>query len=206
MEFLKKSAIVLMFSVLTIDVSAQINTALIEKFSQSYNYEKEGELVKATNVLKDVYNEESYEINLRLGWLTYLQGKFSESIPYYEKCLSIFPLSSEARLGLVYPAASMGNWTLVEKMYVEILNNDPSNSLVNYRMGVIYYEREEYNTALNYMEKVVNLYPFDYDGLLMLGWINFKLGKFREATVLFNKVLLNKPSDKSALEGLSYIK
>ncbi len=35
---------------------------------------------------------------------------------------------------------------------------------------------------------------------------NLKLGKFREAEVLFNKVLMNKPNDKSAIEGLGLIK
>ncbi|MEZ5148220.1 MAG: hypothetical protein R2759_14450 [Bacteroidales bacterium] len=55
------------------------------------------------------------------------------------------------------------------------------------------------------MKKVVNLYPFDYDGLIMFAWTNLKLGKLREAKVLFNKVLMYKPDDSSALEGLSVI-
>jgi len=53
---------------------------------------------------------------------------------------------------------------------------------------------------------VVNLYPFGYDGLLMFAWTNLKAGKLREAKILFNKVLMYSPGDKSALEGLSYIK
>ena len=48
----------------------------------------------------------------------------------------------------------------------------------------------------------VNLYPFDYDSVIMLAWTNFQLNKFREAKVLFNKSLLIRPGDESALEGL----
>jgi hypothetical protein len=40
----------------------------------------------------------------------------------------------------------------------------------------------------------------------MLAWTNLQLGKSREARVLFNKVLLYSPGDKSALEGMGLIK
>jgi Flp pilus assembly protein TadD len=50
------------------------------------------------------------------------------------------------------------------------------------------------------------MYPFDYDNLVLYAWTNYQLGKLREAKVLFNKVLLNKPNDASAKEGLGLIK
>lgn len=206
MEFLRKYIVLALFALLSSNLAAQYNTEVLTAFKQSYELESKGEYTQAIDLLKGVYNEDSYEINLRLGWLSYLQGMFAPSIAYYQKCVSLMPLSSEARLGIANPASSMGNWALVEKCYVEILKNDPSNSLVNYRMGVIYYGREEYDIAFKYIEKVVNLYPFDYDSVIMLAWTNFQLGKFREAKVLFNKTLLINPDDKSALEGLSYIK
>ena len=40
----------------------------------------------------------------------------------------------------------------------------------------------------------------------MLALTNLKLGKTREAKVLFNKALLYSPGDTSAKEGLSLIK
>lgn len=50
------------------------------------------------------------------------------------------------------------------------------------------------------------MYPFDYYATLMLGWTNLKLGRSREAEVLFNKTLLISPDDASALEGLGALK
>jgi TolA-binding protein len=73
-------------------------------------------------------------------------------------------------------------------------------------MGLIEYNNKRYTGAYKYFEKVVNLYPFGYDALLMFAWANFQLGKTREAKVLFQKVILISPGDKSALEGLSLIK
>jgi len=100
----------------------------------------------------------------------------------------------------------MGNWGQVENHYKQVLEMDAENSWVNYRMGLIYYGREDYQAAIKYFENVVNHYPFDYDSVIMLAWTNFKLGKFREAKVLFSKALLIQPGDESALEGLGLIK
>ena len=76
----------------------------------------------------------------------------------------------------------------------------------NYRLGLIYYNRKNYEKASVYLEKVVNLYPFDYDSLILFAWNNFMLQKTREARVLFNKVLMYNPGDQSALDGLKLIK
>ena len=205
MDILKKGLIILLLAI-TPMLYAQDFDKLQETFKQSYELEYSGEYSKAIGLLKEVYNEDSYEINLRLGWLTYLSGNFTEAIPYYQKSIQLKPLSVEARLGLVYPASAMGNWTHVENMYKEILEIDPENSLVNYRMGLIYYGRENYNAASKYFEKVINLYPFGYDGIIMMAWANFKLEKHREAKVLFQKALLISPDDQSALEGLELLK
>ncbi|MCD4695293.1 MAG: tetratricopeptide repeat protein [Bacteroidales bacterium] len=177
-----------------------------DAFSESYTFEYEGDYTKAILSLKEVYNEESYEINLRLGWLSYMAGFFTESSSFYQKAMDLKPLSIEAKFGYVYPASALGNWEFVKKQYIEILKIDSKNSMANYRLGSIYYGNEDYSSALKYFESVINLYPFDYDGLLMYGWTNLKLGKFREAEVIFNKVLMNKPNDKSAIEGLGEIK
>jgi tetratricopeptide (TPR) repeat protein len=175
-------------------------------FQQSYSYEYEGNLPKAIESLKSDYQDNSYEINLRLGWLSYLQGLFTEAIAYYQKSIDIQPLSIEARFGYIYPAAALNHWEAVKRTYEEILKIDKQNKIANYRLGLIYYNDENYEAASKYLQNVINLYPFDYDGLLMFAWTNLKSGKFREAKILFNKVLLYQPNDKSALEGLSMIK
>lgn len=205
MEILKRfmMAALILFG---LQVFSQDENTIQEAFSQSYLYETDGEYTKAINTIKAVYDEDSYEINLRLGWLTYLSGNFSESLPYYRKCIQLRPLSIEARMGIVLPLSLMGNWGQVENHYKQVLEMDAENSWVNYRMGLIYYGREDYQAAIKYFENVVNHYPFDYDSVIMLAWTNFKLGKFREAKVLFNKALLIQPGDESALEGLGLIK
>jgi tetratricopeptide (TPR) repeat protein len=192
---------------LSVSLQAQTNyTLLRDAFSKSHDAEAKGSYADAISALKKVYEEDSYETNLRLGWLSYLNGSFTESAAFYQKSANLKPYAIEPKLGLVYPLSALGKWDLVINLYNEILAIDPQNTVVNYRLGSIYYGRKDYTRAEKYLEKVINLYPFDYDSMLLYGWTSFQLGKMREAQVMFNKVLLNKPKDASALEGLSLIK
>jgi tetratricopeptide (TPR) repeat protein len=177
-----------------------------DAFQNSYIQEATGNFSAAINSLKSVYDEKSYELNLRLGWLTYLSGNFTEAMAYYNKAISLKPFAIEAKFGIIYPASAMGNWTFVINQYQKILEIAPNNTYALHRLGLVYYGREDYETALKYFEKVVNLYPFDYDALTMLGWTYFKLVNYREAKVLFQKALLNTPNGTSATEGLELLK
>jgi len=185
---------------------AQDYTKLTAAFSDSYAKEKLEKYGEAAAALKAFYDPDSYEINLRLGWLTYLQGQFTESLNYYNKAVELMPYAIEPRFGLVLPASSLGNWDMVISQYNKILSIDPNNTVTLYRLGLIYYDKKDYKLAYQYFEKVVNLYPFDYQSVIMLGWTNYRLGKTREAKILFHKALLYYPEDSSAKEGLSLIK
>jgi tetratricopeptide (TPR) repeat protein len=203
---MKRLAFIVGFFLFALISRGQDYTKLTAAFSESYAKEKAGKYADAVIALKAIYTPDSYEINLRLGWLTYLQGQFTESLGYYNKATELMPYAIEPRLGLVLPASSLGNWDLVITQYTKILSIDPNNTVTLYRLGLISYDKKDYKQAYQYFEKVVNLYPFDYQSVLMLAWTNFKLGKTREAKVLFNKALLYYPDDVSAKEGLGLIK
>ncbi len=201
---MKKSSLLAILFFLGGIVYAQ--ESLIKAFQESYVLENKAEYSKAINTLKNVYQEDSYEINLRLGWLSYEAGKFTESVSFYNKAISLMPYAEEPKFGLIYPKSALGKWDDIIELYKEILKISPNNTTANYRLGLIYYERKDYKNALPYMEKVVNLYPFGYDGLLTYAWTNLQLGKLRKAKVLFQKVLLLSPEDASAKEGLQRIR
>ena len=201
-----KNLILLVLTTMSVNLAAQDFAKLSVAFTESYAKEKEGKYADAAKPLKAMYDEKSYEVNLRLGWLTYLQGQFSESVGYYSKAIELMPYAIEPRLGIVLPASAMGNWGTVVEQYNKILSIDPNNTLVLYRMGMISYENKDFKKAYTYFEKVVNLYPFDYYSVLMLGWTNYQLGKTKEAKILFQKALLYDPTSASAKEGLSLLK
>lgn len=211
MEILKTLNVkqILLFTsvvILSLNINAQNYKEIQTAFELSFAQEKDGKFQDALNTMKKVYDVSNYEVNLRLGWLSYLSGIFDESVAYYNRCLQLKPMSIEAYFGIVYPTAALGNFDQLITYYNHILEIDPKNTIANYRIGLIYYGRKDYQTASKYLQKVLDLYPFDYDTLVLYAWTNLQLGKYREAKVLFNKSLYLKPNDKSALEGLSLIK
>jgi len=207
MEFLKKSTWIIVYLLMANVAFSQVSQDVLQAaFSKSYVSEKNGDFTASMEPLKKVYDESSYELNLRLGWLNYNAGLFDEAIIFYGRAQKLKPYSEEARFGLILPLAALGKWNDVIKIYDAILETSPNNSVALYRLGLVYYGRKDYNKANTLFKKVVDLYPFGYDGLLMLGWTSYFLGNTSQAKVLFNKVNLYNPGDKSANEGLRLIK
>ncbi|MBY0426057.1 MAG: hypothetical protein K2Q22_10505 [Cytophagales bacterium] len=175
-------------------------------FAESYEAESDNNYTKAIKILKEKYDAKSYPTNIRLGWLHYKAGLYVESADYYQKAINLMPLSIEARLGYVLPAEALNNWSQAIKKYEEILAIDSKNTTANYRLGHINYYRKNYKQAYSYLEKNVNSYVFDHYSLILFAWTNLRLGKLREAKILFHMVLLVNPEDTSAKEGLALIK
>ena len=206
MELLKLKMTIFILIAFAFSAVAQNNQATLEAaFSKSYEKEKEGDFSASMDELKKVYDESSYEMTLRLGWLNYNAGLFDESIIFYANALKLKPYSEEAKFGLILPKAALGQWDEVIKLYNNILEINPQNTVALYRLGLVYYGRKDYSKAQPLFKKVVDLYPFGYDGLLMLGWTSYFLGSYNEAKVLFNKVKLYNPNDASANEGLQLL-
>ena len=184
----------------------QTNTKVYESFIESYGLEATGNYSNAIEKIIEIYTADSYDMNIRLGWLYYNLGNYPESQKYYQIATQILPYSIEAKLGYVLPVSGLGYWDKVIEVYNDILKIDPQNTLVNYRMGAIYYERKQYEKAYNFLENVINLYPNDFDAILLFAWSHYQMGKLKEAKVLFNKALLIKPNNASAQYGLGLIK
>lgn len=206
METLKKVLIAIAVILAFNTIHAQTTQSIQAAFVKSYESEQAGNFTAAINALKTVYKADNYTINIRLGWLYYNAKQYSESIKYYEKSISLKPYAIEARFGAVKPLSAIESWDKVKLQYLEILKIDPQNTVANYWLGVIYYNRKDYANATKLFEKVVNLYPLDYDSVIMLAWSKLNSGKAADAKVLFNQALILRPNDSSALSGLKLIK
>jgi len=206
METLKRITLTVLLTIFSGYIMAQNAETTQAAFVKSYESEKSGKYPDAISTMKTIYKADSYIANIRLGWLFYLAKQYAESIKYYEKSISLKPYAIEARFGCIKPLSAIESWDKVKSNYVEILKIDPQNTLANYWLGVIYYNRKDFVTATKLFEKVVNLYPLDYDSVIMLAWSKLSTGKSSDAKVLFNHALILRPNDKSALEGLKLIK
>lgn len=187
--------IILTSVLLSLSLSAQQTTETA--FSKSYSFEYETQYVKAITALTDLHLE-SYQINLRLGWLYYLSKDYVKAEQYYRKAVTLEPSSIEARFGLVLPLSAVGNWNSVLASYLEIVKLDSNNSSANYRIASIYYARKDYSNAKVYVAKVLKFYPFDYDSNLLTGKILMAQAKNADAKKYFTKALEYNPQSEEA--------
>lgn len=206
METLKKIIFIAIFTLLGNFATAQNQSTLQAASIKSYESEQAGKYTTAINDLKSIYNLQSYFLNIRMGWLYYLAKQYTESIKYYNIAISLKPYALEAKFGCIKPLSALESWDKVKNQYLQILKIDPQNTVANYWLGVIYYNRKDYTNALKLFEKVVNLYPLDYDSTIMLAWTKLNLSKSNDAKVLFNHALILRPNDNSALTGLKQLK
>ena len=206
METLKKVIITVLSTFIAGILNAQSNTKLQAAFAESYKAELSSNYVLSVTVIKSVYQADNYSVNARLGWLLFLAKQYTESINYYEKAVRLKPYAIEVRFGLIKDYNALESWDKVKEQYEAILKIDAQNTTSLYWLGVLLYNRKEYDNAAKNFEKIVNLYPMDYGSVIMLAWTKFYQGKNADAKVLFNQALLLSPNDTSALSGLNQIK
>jgi len=184
----------------------QTNEKINAAFTASYRSESTGNYATGVSELKAVYSSDNYNMNARLGWLLFLSKQYTESVEYYDRAINLKPYGLEARFGMIKALNALESWDTVKEQYVAILKIDDQNTTALYWLGVLLYNRKDYDGAVRNFEKIVNLYPMDYGSVIMLAWSKYYQGKNTDARILFNQALLLAPNDASALSGLNLLK
>lgn len=197
------SIIVIIFVVFSVLAFEQKIDPKITAFNKSLAYESEKNYENAIKELLNIYNNEkdNYLINLRLGWLYYNFGLYTESVLYYEKANNISPNSIEAKIGLTLPLSKLEKWEEVKNIYEQILKLDPQNYTANLRLGQYYLLRGNYSQANKYLSISYKNYPSDYESNLSYGWTQYYIGNKKRAKELFFNTLMLSPNDSLATIG-----
>ncbi len=175
-----------------------------QAFKDSYRYEKMGAYRDAIRALLPVQQEHPrfYLVNLRLGWLYYLFGKYGNSIKYYQKALEIRPQSFEAMLGLSLPLMAQKDWGAVERLMKQLIRQDPYNFYGNLRLATALRLQNKADLAERVTRKMLQRYPTSVPFLVEFGLDFFWQGKKKEARDIFRRVLLLDPENVVAREFL----
>jgi tetratricopeptide (TPR) repeat protein len=206
METLKFYGIVILLALSGGNIYSQSDAKIQAAFSDSYKSELSGNYVQSVSEIRAVYQSGNYSINARLGWLLFLAKQYTESVNYYDKAIKLKPYAIEVRFGMIKALNALESWDKVKEQYEAILKIDSQNTTSLYWLGVLLYNRKDYENAAKNFEKIVNLYPMDYGSVIMLAWTRLYQGKSADARVLFNQALLLSPNDSSAISGLNQLK
>ncbi len=182
----------------------------VSRFNSSLTYEQNNDYASALKEMNALHDAapDNYLVNLRLGWLEYLNSDYGKSVTHYRRAfdLSHEQKSVEALLGLRLPLAAQGDWAAVESTYRNILQLDPGSYEANLRLGQIYLNRGDYSRAKTYLDHVAHRYPADYETNLSGAWNDYSLRDFSSSRAKFETVLLISPGDTSATRGLDLLK
>lgn len=201
-----RTAFTIVLAFLALNATAQTDAKIQSAFAESYKSELSGNYAVSVSEIMSVYQAENYNMNARLGWLLFLSKQYTQSVSYYDKAIRLKPYCLEARFGMIKSLNALESWDKVKEQYESILKIDDQNTTSLYWLGVLLYNRKDYDGASKNFEKIVNLYPMDYGSVIMLAWSKFYLGRTADSRIMFNQALLLSPNDASALSGLNLLK
>lgn len=185
-------------------VLSMTNEEIQKAYLKSYNYEKIGDYRNAMKALVPVLKEypDGYTLNLRMGWLFYLNKNYANSLESYEKAKTIAPYSIEAKLGHMLPLLAQQKYARVEAEAYQILNIDYYNYYGNLRLIFALRMQKKFELAEKVALKMLTSYPTDVSFLTEYGLIKFARGDTTTAVKTFYDVQILDPENVTAKEFL----
>jgi len=175
------------------------NTAFEEikmQYFKSYDYEKVGRYSEAIKVLAPLYKKypKGYTLNLRFGWLFFLDKKYNDAIKYYKKASLINSFAVDPKLGLIKVYLAMYLYKKAEMVAYEILKMDYYNYYANLYAIKALVAQKKYDIALSMINKMLTLYPTDVKFLEQLALV-YKATNSKYLKQVYEDILILDPNN-----------
>lgn len=169
-------------------------------YHRSFEYERTEAYQDAIRALAPVYEAypNGYTVNLRMGWLFYLNGNYANAVAHYEVARSAAPFAIEPKLGQLLPLLAQGRWSEAEAVAYEVVSVDHYNYYGNMRLVLALRMQEKYEPAYQIALKMAGAYPADLNFLAELALLDDARGNKEEATRLFTDLLILDPENELA--------
>ena len=93
-----------------------------------------------------------------------------------------------------------------EKCFLEILNENPKNKEAYNNLGVISFQRQDFEQALEYFTKVLEIDPFHKDAILNYSALLKSTNRFYDSTPILEKAIERFPDDQEISRLLSEVR
>ena len=144
-----------------------------KQYFKSYNYEQMGQYTEAIKVLSPLYQKyaDGYTLNLRFGWLFYLDKKYKDAIVYYQKASLLNTYALNPKLGLIRIYLDTQQYIKAEQVSQELLKIDYYNYYANLYIINALLSQKKYKAALKNIQKMLAIYPTDVSFLEQLSLV-----------------------------------
>lgn len=169
-------------------------------YARSFSHERSQDYDNAIRSLGDVYQAypNGYTVNLRMGWLFYLNGNHNNAVAHYEVAARVAPQALEPRLGRLLPLLAQGRWVEAETVAYQVISVDHYNYFGNLRLAFALRMQGKVEQAYQVVLKMVGAYPTDLAYLVELAEIQQARGNETEALAILEDVLILDPENLTA--------
>ncbi len=185
-------------------VSPQSDFHIMAQIRLAKLYENEEQIERAVTVLKKLmkkYSASNESIMITLGDLLRRNEEFEDAISYYTQVIDQINQDEESEYWEVFYARAIAyeqtqQWPKAEADLIKSLSIDPNQPYVLNYLGYSWADQgKNIELALEYIEKAIYLRPTDAYIIDSMGWVLYKLGRFKEAVLFLEKAISLLPSD-----------
>jgi tetratricopeptide (TPR) repeat protein len=174
---------------------------LWQQLNQAEKTGRTTEALAATEAIR-AQSGDGYLINLRAGWLHYLQQDYLAAIASYRRAAVFAPGALAPLQGLLNCALAQGQTDQAIQLAKGQLVLDPMNAAANRQLADLYFQQNDHAAAEVLYLKLAILHPEDLEVACQLAWCQLRLDRPDQARNLFTGVLIASPSHPAALPGL----
>jgi tetratricopeptide (TPR) repeat protein len=154
------------------EISVEIETAqnekekiklleyLAEMFIKNNQYDSALEVYNELLDCKKTHKKKKFKYYVKLGDIYNLQKKYSFSLEYYKKALTLYKKNIDVRLKIGDILLKSELYNLAEKFFLEVLEIDKNSDLAKKGLGDVFYYQGVNTKAINYYN---NINPENYD-------------------------------------------
>jgi len=161
---------ILLFTTFSLYATSSDFESVKEQYFKSYDYEQMGKYKESIKVLSPLYKKypKAYTLNLRFGWLFYLDKRYNDAEKYYKKASLINSYALDPRLGLIRIYLGRGDYAEAEVVAYELLKIDYYNYYANLYVSKALIAQGKHEVAMSIIFKMLSLYPTDISYLEQL--------------------------------------
>lgn len=172
-----------------------------DAWRDSYALESNGRYGEAALAIEPLLRESpTHELGLmRRAWLSYLQGRHSESLRDYNQALFVNGTSLEARLGLTLPLLAQKRWSEAASEARKVLAMSAWNYTAHLRLLQAEEGEKRWDEVARHASQLVARYPSDSGFYVYLARAEAQRGNAASARMAYAKVLERAPGHEEAV-------
>jgi len=167
-------------------------------FASSYKLEAEKKYDAAAQAITALADGGNEFARLRLGWLTYLAGKYNDSISHYNRLLQVNANSIDARLGVTLPLLAQQRWQDAAAQARHVLQLSPWDYTAHVRLMICEEALKQWQVLEQHAASVAAAYPSDATSLIYLARARAWQRNVAGAKQAYSKVLERYPQNEEA--------